>query len=72
MNTTPDEILPQAKFFPNGSPGATTLEVTQWQILSQSPADATRFWWHVYGRWLKKLSICPWVASREEGERHSA
>ena len=27
----------------------TTLEVTQGQILSQSPTDATRFWWHLYG-----------------------
>jgi len=26
-----------------------TLEVTQGQILSQSPTDATRFWWHLYG-----------------------
>jgi len=25
------------------------LEVTQGQILSQSPTDATRFWWHLYG-----------------------
>ena len=23
--------------------------VTQGQILSQSPTDATRFWWHLYG-----------------------
>jgi len=28
---------------------APTLEVTQGQILSQSPTDATRFWWHLYG-----------------------
>jgi len=27
----------------------STLEATQGQILSQSPADATRFWWHLYG-----------------------
>ena len=27
----------------------TTLEATQGQILSQSPTDATRFWWHLYG-----------------------
>jgi len=27
----------------------STLEVTQGQILSQSPTDATRFWWHMYG-----------------------
>ena len=27
----------------------TTLEATQGQILNQSPTDATRFWWHVYG-----------------------
>ena len=26
-----------------------TLEVTQGQMLSQSPTDATRFWWHLYG-----------------------
>ena len=26
-----------------------TLEVTQGQILSQSPTDATRFWWQSYG-----------------------
>ena len=26
-----------------------TLEVTQGQILSHSPAYATRFWWHLYG-----------------------
>jgi len=26
-----------------------TLEATQGQILSQSPTDATRFWWHLYG-----------------------
>ena len=26
-----------------------TLEVTQGQILSQSPTDATRFWKHLYG-----------------------
>ena len=41
-----------------------TLEATQGQILSQSPTDASRFWWHLYGIWLKKLSFCPWVASR--------
>jgi len=28
----------------------TTLEATHGQILSQSPTDATRFWWHLYGR----------------------
>jgi len=27
----------------------TTLEATQGQILNQSPTDATRFWWHLYG-----------------------
>ena len=27
----------------------STLKVTQGQILSQSPTDATRFWWHLYG-----------------------
>ena len=42
----------------------STLEVTQGQILSQSLTDATRFWWHLYGSWLKRPSICPWVASR--------
>ena len=26
-----------------------TLEASQRQILSQSPTDATRFWWHLYG-----------------------
>ena len=26
-----------------------TLEATQGQILSQSPTDATRFWWRLYG-----------------------
>jgi len=26
-----------------------TLEATQWQISSQPPTDATRFWWHLYG-----------------------
>ena len=37
---------------------------TQGQILSQSPADATRFCWHLYGTRPKKTSICTWVASR--------
>ena len=41
-----------------------TLEVTQGQILSQSPTDATRFRWHVYVSLPEKPSICPWVASR--------
>ena len=27
----------------------STLEVTSGQISSQSPTDATRFWWHLYG-----------------------
>ena len=27
----------------------STLEATQGQILIQSPTDATRFWWHLYG-----------------------
>ena len=27
----------------------STLEVSHGQILSQSPTDATRFWWHLYG-----------------------
>ena len=26
-----------------------TLESSSGQILSQSPTDATRFWWHLYG-----------------------
>jgi len=26
-----------------------TLEATQGKISSQSPTDATRFWWHLYG-----------------------
>ena len=30
-----------------------TLEVTQEHISSQSPIDATRFWRHLYGSWLK-------------------
>jgi len=47
--------------------GGATLEVTQGQILSQSPTDATRFWWHLYGSELKKPSICPWVAFRAGG-----
>jgi len=44
--------------------GSSTLEATQGQILSQSPRDSTRFWWHLYGSWLKKSLICPWLASR--------
>ena len=32
-----------------GREGGTTLQATQGQILSQSPTDATRFWWHLYG-----------------------
>ena len=32
-------------------PGSrATLEATQGQILSQSPTDATRFWWRVDSR----------------------
>ena len=27
----------------------SALEVTRGQISSQSPRDATRFWWHLYG-----------------------
>ena len=27
----------------------STLEATQGKIFSQSPTDATRFWWHLYG-----------------------
>jgi len=41
------------------------LSITaQGHILSQSPTDATRFWWNLYGSWLNKLSNCPWVISR--------
>ena len=43
-----------------------TREATQGQILSQSPTDATRFWWHLYGSRLQKPSNFPWVASRVE------
>ena len=28
---------------------ATTLDVTQGQILSQPPVDSVRFWWQWYG-----------------------
>jgi len=28
---------------------ARNPEMTQGQILSQLPTDATRFWWHLYG-----------------------
>ena len=31
-----------------GSCHKRLLEVTQGQILSQSPTDATRLWWHVW------------------------
>jgi len=43
-------LTPKAKVLPRTpfSDGAT-LEATQGQILSQSPTDATRLWWHVYG-----------------------
>jgi len=27
----------------------STLDATQGQILSQSPTDASGFWWHLYG-----------------------
>ena len=33
-----DPVTPQA-----------TLEATQEQMVSQSPTDTTRFWWHLYG-----------------------
>ena len=33
----------------HSAPPPATLEATQGQILSQSPTDATRFWWHLYG-----------------------
>ena len=29
--------------------GARSSQATQGQILSQSPTDATRFWWHLCG-----------------------
>ena len=29
--------------------GWVVLEATQGQNISQSPTDATRFWWHLYG-----------------------
>ena len=32
-----------------GPPPTPTLEAAQGQILSQSPTDATRFWWHFFG-----------------------
>ena len=32
-----------------GSGCHATLEETQGQIFSQSPTDATRFWWNLYG-----------------------
>ena len=41
-----------------------TLEATQGQISSQSPTDATSSRGQLYGSWLKKPFICPWVASR--------
>ena len=37
----------QAEFRPGAS-----LEATQGQISSQSPTDATRFCWHLYGSFL--------------------
>ena len=43
-----------------------TLEAAQGKIMSQSPTDATSLRWHLYSSWLKKPSICPWVASRVE------
>ena len=37
----------------------TTLEATQGEILSQFPTDATRFWWHLCGSYLKKIIDLP-------------
>ena len=48
------------------------LETTQGQIVSQSPTDATRIWWHLYGSRLKTPSICAWVASEVEREYWTA
>ena len=46
------QTIPRASVSPAPHVSArpqTTLEETQGQILSQSPTDATRFWWHLYG-----------------------
>jgi len=39
----------------------TTLESSRGQILRQSRINATSKRWHLYGCWLKKPGICPWV-----------
>jgi hypothetical protein len=36
-------------FFLTPVTSEATQEVTQGQIFSQSPTDATRLWWHLYG-----------------------
>jgi len=41
--------LPDATRLLGVEGSGATLEATQGQILSQSPTDATRFWWHMYG-----------------------
>jgi hypothetical protein len=41
-----------------------TLQSSWGQILSQSLTDVTSARCHLYRSWLKKPSICPWVASR--------
>ena len=38
---------PQGSRFREGFQLYATLQVTRGQILSQSPKDATRFWWHL-------------------------
>jgi hypothetical protein len=59
---SPKVKIPQGSGFPKWRPAQVPvlneftlsntlawLEVTQRQISSQSPSDATRFWWHLYG-----------------------
>ena len=41
------------------SSSSAAPKVTQGSTLSQSPTDATRSWWHLYGSRLKKPSIYP-------------
>jgi len=40
---------PCAPSGPRETRSTAALEATQGQILSQSPTDATRLWWHLYG-----------------------
>ena len=47
-NGDPTDVALLAGTIANFAAG-TTLEATQGQILSQSPTDATRFWWRLYG-----------------------